>query len=198
VTRLSTGDAVYTIPNANTNSGDVSTGGLDFQVSAQHDLADLVGSSGDLGALDLSVSLSLLTQFFDPNGASNCGSTNLKGTLDFCGTTVFATADIRPAIRWNTHLGYTFEDWRAQLTWNHIGGVNDDFGFGDRIPSYDTFDLALRWNFSEHYSADLVINNLFDKGPPLGPYSALGGINTIAEAYDVLGRQASIQLTAKL
>ncbi len=200
VTRLPNGDLIFDIPNENSPSalGNLKTGGLDIQVGVQHDLADLFGSSDDMGSVDLNVALSLLTQFEDPNGPSSCGGSNLKGVLDYCGTAVFASVDIRPAIRWNARMGYTLDDFRFLLTWNHIGKVNDNFGFGGVLPAYDTFDFAVRWNFSENYSIDFIVDNLFDKQPPLGPYSGLGGINTIAEAYDVLGTRGSIGFTARL
>jgi len=199
-TRLSNGDLVLDIPFANSPSdlGNLKTGGIDLQVGVQHDLADLFDSSDNMGSVDLNFAMSILTQFEDPNGPAACGGSNLKGAVDFCGTAVFASVDIRPNVKWNMRAGYTLDDWRFLLTWNHVGRVNDIYGFGDIIPTYDTFDLAIRWNFSENYSVDFVVNNLFDKSPPLGPYSGLGGINTIAEAYDVLGARGSIGFTARL
>jgi outer membrane receptor protein involved in Fe transport len=206
-TRLPDGEMAFDLPNS--NSGDVHTGGIDLQVSAQHDLADLFGDSGDWGSVDLNFTASFLTQYFDSTGGcggagnpggipGEPGACSIKGHVDFFGQAVFSTADIRPNFKSGLHLGYTIDDWRFMFSWNHISAVTDPFGTGINLPEYDTFDLATRWNFSENYSLDLTINNLFDKHPPLGPYSLLGGINTIAEAYDVLGRQASIAITAKL
>jgi outer membrane receptor protein involved in Fe transport len=209
ITRLPNGDPITALPNTNTGGGNVKTGGFDIQLSVQHDVADLFDSTDDLGALDFNFATSILTQFYDPQGGcggagnpggvpGDPGACSFKGHADYFGTAVFATVNIRPNIRWSARLGYTLDDWRFLLSWNHIGKVSDSLGTGQDLPEYDTFDLAIRWNFSENYSADVVLNNLFDKGPPLGAYGAIGGINTIAEAYDVLGVRGSIGLTARL
>jgi outer membrane receptor protein involved in Fe transport len=193
VTRQADGELIFNIPTTN-QDGTLKTSGLDLQVSAQHEVADLLDESGDWGALDLNLSVEWLTEFF--SGAS---SSSYKGKIDISSPAVFSTADIRPNYRFTTRLGYTYGDWRGVLTWEEIGGVVDNAtGFGVNVRPYDKVDLAIKWNITDQYSADFIVNNLFNVDPPLGPYSLAAGINTFAETYDVLGTQMFIGLTAKL
>jgi outer membrane receptor protein involved in Fe transport len=198
VTRLPDQSPQFSIPVVNQGAGGgvVRVGSLDFQLNAQHDLADLFGQDGDWGSLDASFAASYLTQWFDPSLGSLKGrSSGGAGLTDNIG----GVAELRPAYRHNFSLGYTMEDWRFLVSWEHLSRIDDTtYGLGFDIPAYNKFDAAIRWDFSENYSATLVVNNLFDKGPRLGPYSLEGQINAMCSAYDCLGREASIALTAKL
>jgi outer membrane receptor protein involved in Fe transport len=193
VTRNAIGEVRFSIPNENLNIGVLRAGSIDLQLSAQHDIADLFGSDDDYGAVDLNVAATFLTQFDDPTLG------NLKGHVDpGAGLANFTGgAVIHPNFRASTRLGWTIADWRVLATWTHINSVSDPFGVQD-VPSYNQFDLAVKWNFSENYSADVVVNNILDKGPKLGPYSLDGGTNALCDSYDCLGRVAYIGLTAKL
>ncbi len=191
VTRQADGELIFNVPSIN-QPGTLATSGLDLQVSTQHEVADLFGESGDWGALDLNVAVEWLTEF-----RSNSG-TSFKGAVDISSPAVFATADLRPNYRFTTRLGYTYGDWRGVVTWTEMGRVFDDAVLGNFIRPYDKVDLAIKWNITDQYSADFIVNNLFNVDPPLGPYSLAGGINTFAETYDVLGTQIFIGLTAKL
>jgi hypothetical protein len=71
-------------------------------------------------------------------------------------------------------------------------------GEGVNVRPYDKVDLAIRWNLTDKYSADLIIQNLLNVNPPLGPYSLAGGINTLNNTYDVLHTEGFIGITAKL
>jgi outer membrane receptor protein involved in Fe transport len=192
VTRQADGELIFNVPSIN-QPGTLATSGLDLQVSAQHEVSDLLGESGDWGALDLNLAVEWLTEF-----RSNSG-TSFKGQIDISSPAVFSTADMRPNYRFTTRLGYTYGDWRGVLTWEEIGTVVDNAtGFGVNVRPYDKVDLAIKWNITDQYSADFIVNNLFNVDPPLGPYSLAAGINTFAETYDVLGTQMFIGLTAKL
>ncbi len=196
VTRLPDGAPQFNIPSINSASlGAVRVGSLDMQISAQHDLADLFGSSEDLGAVDVSASGSMLTQWFDPSLGSLAGkSSGGSGLTD----SVAALSELRPRFNSTVSLGYTLEDWRVIGTWRHISRIDDSLGAGANVPAYNKFDAAVRWNFSENYSATLTMTNVFNKGPQLGPYSAEGQVNALCTTYDCFGREASIALTAKL
>jgi outer membrane receptor protein involved in Fe transport len=192
VTRQADGELIFNVPSIN-QPGTLSTSGIDLQVSAQHEVADLLGESGDWGALDLNLAVEWLTEF-----QSNSG-TSFKGKIDISSPADFSTADLRPNYRFTTRFGYTYGDWRGVLTWTESGRVIDDAtGRGVDVRPYDKVDLAIKWNITDQYSADFIVNNLFNVDPPLGPYSLAAGINTFAEAYDVLGTQIFIGLTAKL
>jgi outer membrane receptor protein involved in Fe transport len=204
---------VFNIPFTN-QVGTLKTSGIDLQLSASHEVADLLGQSGDWGALDANFAMELLTEF-----VSNTGAT-LKGYIDIVSPAVFAANDIRPNYKFNLRLGYTLGDWRAVVTWSEVGGAKDcatsvgraggptrdctkhggtstSAAFTD-LRKYDRVDVALRWNITDKYAADFIVNNVFNVNPPLGPYSLAGGINTFNDTYDVLHTEGFIGLTAKL
>jgi len=206
VSRQADGELIFNVPITN-QTGSLATSGVDFQISAQHDVADLLDQSGDWGALDVNAGLELLTEFV-------ASGTSYKGHIDASSPAVFASNDVRPNYKFDLRLGYTLGDWRAVVTWTETGGAVDcstSTGHtftnkcgtrtgvtGTNLRPYDKVDLAVRWNISEHYSADFIVNNVFNVSPPLGPYSLIGGINTVNDTYDVLGTQGFIGLTAKL
>jgi outer membrane receptor protein involved in Fe transport len=196
VTRLPDGAPQFNIPSVNSASlGSVRVGSLDMQINAQHDLAGLFGQDGDWGAVDVTASGSYLTQWFDPSLGNLAGrSSGGSGLTDNIG----GLSELRPKFSSTVGLGYTMEDWRAMITWRHISHIEDSLGAGANVPAYNKFDAAVRWNFSENYSATLAMTNIFNKGPQLGPYSAEGQVNALCTTYDCFGREASIALTAKL
>lgn len=60
------------------------------------------------------------------------------------------------------------------------------------------FDIAAAYNLSKNITLRAIVNNLFDKDPPLRPNGAgfVNG-NTYPVVYDALGRKVSVGLTAK-
>jgi outer membrane receptor protein involved in Fe transport len=206
VSRQQDGELIFNVPFSNQGGG-LATSGIDLQATVTHDVADLLDQSGDWGALDLNVAAQFLTEFVNVTGSGSVSK--YKGLIDPSSPAVFATPDARPNYKFTTRLGYTLGEWRGVVTWSEDGGLRDCFtrrgpntngcaAHATNVRPYDRVDLAIRWNFADKYSADLVVDNLFNTNPPLGPYSRIGGINTLAETYDVLGTQAFIGLTAKL
>ena len=60
------------------------------------------------------------------------------------------------------------------------------------------FDLSANYNVTKNYSFRFGIRNLFDKDPPLAVTGApFGNGNTYPVSYDALGRQLSLNFTAK-
>lgn len=190
VTRTGSGDLLFSIPGENVNLGDLKTSGLDLQLNAQHELADLLGQSGDWGALDFSGTVSFLTEYSDPIAG------DLKGAVDSSGIASSAGSSLRPNYRFTNRFGYTLADWRVVLTWYESGPIKHNAI--NPIATYNKFDLAVRWNITDQYAADLIVNNLFNAGAPLGRFSAQNQINTFPNDYDVMGTQMMIGLTAKL
>ena len=63
----------------------------------------------------------------------------------------------------------------------------------NRIPAFNYFDFATRFNVNEHFDLTFSVSNLFDKKPPIvgntaGSTSANSG-NTFPATYDPLGRR---------
>ena len=192
VARQADGELIFNVPVIN-QPGTLSTSGVDLQLTVTHELADLLDEQGDWGALDMNVAVEFLSKFLSNTGSS------FKGKIDDTSPADFTAGAARPNYKFDVRLGYTLGDWRAVVTWNEYGRLIDGAtGKHFNIRPYDKVDLAIRWNFSERFSADLIVNNIFDVNPPIGPYSLAGGINTLNNTYDVLGTQGFIGLTAKL
>ena len=77
-------------------------------------------------------------------------------------------------------------------------GDTVDFG---KIPSYDWFDLSLRFNVNDNLTFTAAVQNLFDKDPPvvgssIGSTSYNSG-NTYPSTYDALGRRFAVSARIK-
>ncbi len=72
----------------------------------------------------------------------------------------------QPELFGNVSLGYDTGTFSARLSVFHQGGYNNTFSADRRsdvvLNGFTRWDLALRYNFSEHVSAMLSINNLTD------------------------------------
>jgi outer membrane receptor for ferrienterochelin and colicin len=70
--------------------------------------------------------------------------------------------------------------------------------FGAQLPSGSYLDLSGSWDISKNVQIHGGINNVFDKDPPIiNTEIASGGSPNYPEAYDGLGRQLFIGITAK-
>jgi iron complex outermembrane receptor protein len=122
--------------------------------------------------------------------------------------------------KWNARATYDAGSWDVSLLWNHVSAVelepirpsgidinepapsNTATGFNTiledfrEIGAYDTFDLAFKMEVNETFEMGLLIENLFDKQPPLVG-SGVGGTafnsgNTFPTTYDVIGRSYTV------
>lgn len=133
------------------------------------------------------------------------------------------TGSIQPRWQWSWRNTFTFGKLDASILWRHINGVERepqdilDQGAGfvgdvptpvgtffvnaDSIPSYDWFDLTLRFNASDNVTITAAVQNLFDKQPPIlgssiGTTSYNSG-NTFPSTYDSLGRRFAVSARLK-
>ena len=111
----------------------------------------------------------------------------------------------RATLTWNTPY-----DLSVSTSWRYIGGVDDE-GKSDNgslngsfsspnksLPSMSYFDLSMSYTFMKAFTLRAGVRNLFDKDPPLAVTGApFGNGNTYPTVYDALGRQLSLNLTAK-
>ncbi|URW76932.1 TonB-dependent receptor [Sphingomonas donggukensis] len=126
----------------------------------------------------------------------------------------------RPEYKWNARASYDFGVPDVSLLWNHISkvrledirpaslGLNDP-GPGNtatayngilpqfrQVKSYDYFDLNVRFDVSDEFEFGLLVENLFDKKPPLLGNGVAGTAfnngNTMPTIYDVIGRAYTI------
>ncbi|MBN2972410.1 TonB-dependent receptor [Roseomonas aeriglobus] len=126
----------------------------------------------------------------------------------------------RPEWKWNARASYDFGLADVSLLWNHIGAVelepirNSALGLNDagpgntatayngilpqfrQIKAYDYFDLNVRFNVSDEFDFGLLVENLFDRKPPLLGNGVAGTAfnngNTMPTIYDVVGRSFTI------
>ncbi len=142
------------------------------------------------------------------------------GTYDCAGLFGPTCSGVYPAwkhkaqVVWNTPWQFS-----AALTWRYISQSQSRlhqlesaadgslFTGATSSASQSYFDLALQWNVDKTFTIRAGINNLFDRDPPVvsstagafpaisGP--ALGNGNTYPQAYDTLGRQLFLNVTAK-
>ena len=79
-----------------------------------------------------------------------------------------------------------------------LAGEVVDFG---RIPSYDYFDLTLRFHATENVTITTTVQNLFDKKPPIvgsgAGTTAFNSGNTYPSTYDSLGRRYAVSAKLK-
>ncbi len=153
--------------------------GFDFTVA--YDLG--VGRWGRLRFSDI---LSL-TSTWDKQELE--GARKLDCAGNWGATCGFPTPDIRNTLRatWVTPWGL-----RPSFMWRYISSVEDLNSDQIDLGARHYFDLAAIWNYNEHTSLRVGVNNLFDKAPPIvssaaGPTIAGNG-NTFPGLYDGLGR----------
>ena len=129
---------------------------------------------------------------------------------------------IQPKFQWSWRNTFTYGKFDASVLWRHldhivqepdniangrgaayvgvvpagagaISGTSVNFG---KIPSYNYFDLSLRFNINDHFTLTGTVQNLLNKAPPLVGGSigstAYGSGNTFPSTYDALGRRFAV------
>ena len=192
---LWTGDSRITATNA--NLAEFKTAGLDIGV----DYAMKVDGAGQF----IFGVLGTYLQTYANEPIKGLGSYDCVGYFgNTCGT---------PNPKWRHTARTTWSspyDFSVSATWRYFGGVKDDglstdpqLGGGaisptGSFPAVNYFDLSANYNVTKNYSFRFGIRNLFDKDPPLAVTGApFGNGNTYPIAYDALGRQLSLNFTAK-
>lgn len=194
-----------------------------FIVATQENLAQKKTSGVDL-ALDYGVKIPSYggVDFnFVGTRLLKFGSTDIPGSgsydcVGLYGDTCSAGGAVSGLIpKWRHSLRTTWNtpwDLSVALTWRYIDKVTyegDDAnpllnstagqaGNVEKLASRNYFDLYAAYNLTKNVTARLVINNVFDKDPPIRVNGAgfVNG-NTYPVVYDALGRRIGIGLTAK-
>lgn len=201
------------VSNENTNTGFLSTTGVDVQLDYSLNFDDWnirgVGS----------VSLDLVGTFLDTlttEPAPGLGSYDCAGLYGaVCGG---------PAPRWRHRLRVTWntpwDDIALSLAWRHIGSVsldaNENNPFFDsncnndqpcneiplgRLSSFDYLDLAVDWPLRKGVDLRAGVNNVFGKEPPvvdtISGLSPVANVNGYPGSYDSLGRTIFVSVTLK-
>ena len=136
------------------------------------------------------------------------------------------TGSLQPKYQWSLRNTFSIEDIDISVLWRHINklqqeplDITDPNGGGpafqgtlpttggnaflrgrtvdfQHIPSFDYFDLTLRFNVSENFTFTATALNLLNKQPPLVGTdisgSTFNGGNTYPSTYDTLGRRYAV------
>lgn len=189
-----TPDAFIVATNA--NLGKYGTTGVDIGF-------DYGMKMSGLGGLDFSF-LGTRLQKFESEDIPGQGTYDCAGYFGAtCGT---------PLPKWRHKLRTTWTTpWDASiaLTWRHIAAVDLDATSGDpllagsvtnqvlELDSRNYIDLAASYAVNKNITVRAVVNNVFDKDPPIRTNGAgfVNG-NTYPVVYDSAGRRIGLSLTA--
>ena len=195
------------ISEANTNIGFLKNRGIDAQLDYSRDM-------GRMGALLLNFTGSdMLEQTVSaPGDTYNC--------VGLYGPTCSAGATNGPNFSWRHNVRLTWlTPWNhlgLSVRWRYLSSVKLDANqasqpvlyngshdaYDDTIPAFNYLDLSATWREGEHLTVTGGINNALDRDPPLLSHSVIfdnfgGGNENIYTAYDTLGREFFLTLTAK-
>lgn len=201
---------------AGSNLGRIETAGIDFAAAYRFDLG-MLGLGENPGNLTLGFNGTWL-DYYHFQATPNAINRDCTGAYsNNCGTP-------RPEFRWNARATYQRGTFTASFSWNHVGAVDLEAFHSvaiaplstpqaggpnpatiladyQRIGRYDTFDLSLRQRLGDRLEIGLLVENLFDRKPPvigntIAGSSANAG-NTFPTIYDIVGRSflASVRLT---
>jgi outer membrane receptor protein involved in Fe transport len=213
------GDPATTLglPQTLSNSGRLKTSGVDV----------IANYSRDLGAVKWSTSFVLSyanSQTFNANVNSPLNTD--RECVGYYSANCGFTGSMQPKWQWSWRNTVSYGKVDLSLLWRHISSMQqepDDIiqnqaaftgvfpvGFGYRegdavdfgkIPSYDWFDLTLRFNVNDNLTFTAAVQNLLDKDPPVVG-SSIGSVsfnsgNTYPSTYDALGRRFAVSARVK-
>ncbi len=178
----STGEILF-IHRGLVNFGDQDSDGIDLNLRTEFEL-------GNWGALSNRLQLSRVGTF------SHLGFDDIVDRPGY--------PEYRAYLATQWHLGDFSVDWIV----NHIDGTlsasgaliedgGEDNGNPRRLPSWTTHDLQAAWSTPWNGKLALGVTNVADKGPPVDPQSAAGGLPFDYALYDGYGRVPYIRFTQR-
>ena len=200
------------VSEQNTNTGFLSTAGLDLQANYMLNMQDWNLPGAGSFTFDLIGTLldSLVTEAVPGQGTYDCAG--LYGVV--CGG---------PAPRWRHRMRVTWntpwDDLSLSFAWRHLGAValdadeNNPLFFASscagpcndlpdaRVSSFDYLDVALEWPLRQGVDFRAGVNNIFGKEPPVAGvtgFSELSNVNIYPGSYDALGRTIFVAMTLKV
>jgi outer membrane receptor protein involved in Fe transport len=201
------------VSNQNTNTGFLSTTGVDVQLDYSLNFEDWNMHGVGSVSLDLIGTIldTLVTEPVPGLGTYDCAG--LYGAI--CGG---------PAPRWRHRLRVTWnmpwDDIALSFAWRHMGSVSLDVNqnnpFFDsncknalpcneiplgRLSSFDYLDVAVEWPVRKGVDLRAGVNNVFGKEPPvvdtISGLSPVANVNGYPGSYDSLGRTIFVAVTLK-
>lgn len=199
------------------NNGKITTDGVDLTLDYRHNLGPILGAPSKI-AFAFGGNYTHSQKFqATPTGvnrecvgfySANCG---------------FPAGGLLPKYSWNERTTLSLGKIDLSLLWRHLSAMKYEPGLPplfsgtvvstptssvfytapgtfngqtvnfNRIPAFNYFDFATRFNVNEHFELTLTMMNIFDKKPPIvgntaGTTSQNSG-NTFPSTYDPLGRR---------
>jgi outer membrane receptor protein involved in Fe transport len=193
------GSPVYGVDATRRNIGQLATRGIDMALNYKFD----IGAESSL-ALGFNG-----TYMID----SKQQFANVLRTYECAGKVGKTCLNPQPRWAWTQTTAYETGPLLVQLTWRHIGPLENDtltvgYNLGSptdfvvpRIGAHDYFDLAARFKVNENFVFRFGVDNLFDKDPPVvgndyGGTTQNSG-NTFPATYDPIGRYFSAGVNVK-
>ncbi|MEP3225529.1 MAG: TonB-dependent receptor [Parasphingorhabdus sp.] len=172
------------------NEGRLETSGIDFTLGYQRDL--------DFATLGLQVSGNFTLE-------NKFQSLPTSINRECAGFYSVNCSSIQPEFQLNSRISLSDERGSISLGWRHISGQDFEPGAADladifdafeSIPSYNVFDLALGATVADSLDLTFVVDNLFDKRPPIVGNTigstAFNSGNSYPATYDALGRRYTV------
>jgi iron complex outermembrane recepter protein len=195
------------ISQANTNIGYLKNRGIDVQLDYRYDMGRMGGLLFDFTGSDM-----LEQTVSSPQDSYNC--------VGLYGPTCSSGATNGPNFAWRHNVRLTWLTPWAHLglsaRWRYLGSVKLDSNDASQpalyngsydaydavIPAFNYLDLSASWREGEYLTLIGGINNVMDRDPPLLSHGVIfddygGGNENIYTAYDTLGREFFLTLTAK-
>jgi iron complex outermembrane recepter protein len=195
------------VAETNTNIGFLKNRGIDFQLDYRYDMGGMGGLLFNFTGADM-----LEQTVSSPQDTYNC--------VGLYGPTCSSGSDNGPNFRWRHNARLTWltpwDHLDLSARWRYLGSTKLDSNdasqsalyngsfdaFDAEIPAVSYLDMSVSWRQGEHLTLVGGINNVMDKDPPLLSHGVIfndfgGGNVNIYTAYDTLGREFFLTLTAK-
>lgn len=212
---LNTGVDAAGVSLSSSNLGRLGTSGIDLGFRYVFDLA--LVSNGAPGSLSFAFNGTWLDYFWTQ-------ATPNTITRECAGWYSTGCTLARPKWKWNARATYTDGPLGVSILWSHLSAVDFEpvgpaagtvplttpqpgstasaydgvLPAFRRIGAYDYFDLNLSFDVSEAFGVSLLVENLFDRRPPLVGSGVAGTAsnngNTMPTTYDAIGRSYTVSM----
>ncbi|MGH8169650.1 MAG: TonB-dependent receptor domain-containing protein, partial [Steroidobacteraceae bacterium] len=195
------------VSEANTNIGFLKNRGIDVQLDYRYEMGKMGGLRFDFSGTDM-----LEQTVSSPQDTYNC--------VGLYGPTCSAGATNGPNFGWRHNVRLTWltpwDHLGLSARWRYLSSVRLDSNQASQpalysgsfdaydavIPAFSYLDLSATWREGEHLTVIGGVNNVMDRDPPLLAHSVIydnfgGGNVNLYTAYDTLGREFFLTLTAK-
>ena len=200
------------------NQGRLATDGIDLVMNYRRDLgvAKLaLAFNGNYTFHSRFKSNALATEALSPN----------RDCVGYYSVNCSFTGSLQPQFQWTQRTTLGFDGVDVSLLWRHIDKMRQEpldvangngpafvgtLGGGDltgqkvnfgRIPSYDYFDLSVRFDITSNLGLTITGFNMFNRKPPVVGSTigstAFNSGNTYPSTYDALGRRVAASVKLK-